>query len=94
MPEFLIVMTGPEIKAARERAKMTQPQLAAAVGVGKGTVSNWERGETVPKNRMAAIEELFRDQQRKDDQDPLRHVSDGELLAELTRRAAQRERYG
>ena len=83
------VMTGAEIKAARERAQLTQQQLAAKVGVGLRTVSNWERGETVPKNRMAALEELFKEQPRDD---TLRTVSEGELLAELARRAAIRER--
>jgi transcriptional regulator with XRE-family HTH domain len=84
------VMTGPEIKAARERAKMTQAQLAAEIGVGMRTVSNWERGETIPKNRMAALERLFREP--AETADPIRHASDAELLAELMRRTATRER--
>lgn len=80
-------MTGPEIKAARERAKMTQQQLAKQIGVGLRTVGNWERGETVPKNRMAALEELFRP---PTSDDPIRAASDAELLAELMRRTATR----
>lgn len=83
------VMTGPEIKAARERAHMTQQELAEKVGVGLRTVGNWERGESVPKNRMAAIERLF---QEPADEDPLRASSEIQLLAELMRRAATRER--
>lgn len=81
------MMTGPEIKAARERAKLTQAQLASRIGVGLRTVGNWERGETVPKNRMAALEALL-----LPNDDPLRGASDAELLAEVARRFAQHGR--
>lgn len=84
-------MSGSQIKAARERAQLTQQQLAERLGVGLRTVGNWERGETVPKNRMAAIEALLGE---PDANDPLRSASDAELLAELMRRNAERERRG
>lgn len=83
------MMTGPEIKAARERARLTQAQLAERIGVGLRTVGNWERGETVPKNRMAALEALLLP---RDTDDPLREASDAELLAEVARRFAQHGR--
>lgn len=35
-------------KAERERLALTQPQLAVAVGVGKTTVINWEKGSSSP----------------------------------------------
>lgn len=35
---------GPRLRAARQRAGMTQSQVAAAVGKTKATVSYWERG--------------------------------------------------
>lgn len=81
-------MTGPEIRAARERKGWTQQELAAAIKVGMRTVGNWERGETVPKNRMAALEAVLRDEKP----DPLANASDAELLAELMRRTASRGR--
>ena len=81
-------MTGPEIRAARERKGWTQQQLAAEIKVGQRTIGNWERGETVPKNRMAALEAVL----RTETADPLTTASDAELLAELMRRTAARER--
>lgn len=39
------------IKAARKRARLTQPQLAALVGVSKGAVGQWESGSTEPNGK-------------------------------------------
>lgn len=39
---------------------MTQSDLADALGVSLRTVGNWERGETVPRNRMAPLAEVLR----------------------------------
>lgn len=36
------------IRAAREARGLTRPELAALVGVGRGAVSDWENGETLP----------------------------------------------
>lgn len=36
------------LKSERERLKLSQPQLAALVGVGKTTVINWEKGASAP----------------------------------------------
>jgi phage repressor protein C with HTH and peptisase S24 domain len=47
---------GERIKQARERAAMTQSDLARAVGVRPQSVQQWERGETDPRGkRMDAI---------------------------------------
>lgn len=47
---------GERIKLARERASMTQSELARAVGVRPQSVQQWERGETEPRGkRMDAI---------------------------------------
>lgn len=50
---------GRRIKAARERMEWTQQQLGEAVGVGLKTVGNWERGATVPRNRLGKLEEVL-----------------------------------
>lgn len=50
---------GTAITVARERKRMTQQQLAEAVGVELRTVGGWERGESKPRNRMAALEEVL-----------------------------------
>jgi DNA-binding transcriptional regulator YiaG len=38
-----------DVKALRERLKLTQAKLAEAVGVDQSTVSNWEKHVTVPR---------------------------------------------
>lgn len=86
-------MDGAEIRAAREARGWTQEQLAAQVGVGQRTVGNWERGETIPKNRAGRLREVLGiNGARPADPDVLGQASDVELLAELMRRAAARER--
>lgn len=91
---MLAAMNGRQIRAARERMGWTQADLAAAVGVGMRTVGNWERGDTVPKNRMAKLQHLFGLPAGDDDTrpDPLRGYSELALLSELSRRAIERER--
>jgi DNA-binding transcriptional regulator YiaG len=48
-----------EIKAGRERMRMTQQQLADAVSVSLRTVSSWERGQSVPRNRAALLADVL-----------------------------------
>ena len=80
------MISGGEIRSARERAHLTQQQLGALVGVTFRTVGNWERGETIPRNREAAIRSALVDY--FDDAAPvtLRVAADAELLAEIARR--------
>ena len=42
------------LAALRADAGMTQKELAAAVGVGQGRLSEWERGAHVPSARSIA----------------------------------------
>jgi transcriptional regulator with XRE-family HTH domain len=51
--------SGEQIRDARERCRMSQSQLAYAVGVSLRTVGSWERGESVPRSRMGAIREAL-----------------------------------
>lgn len=44
-----MMTTGQRIKAARERAGMTQAELAAKLGIPYQSVSQWERGTRNPK---------------------------------------------
>jgi len=52
-------ITSEQIKSARERRQMTQQELADEVGVSLRTVGSWERGESIPRNRMGAIAEAL-----------------------------------
>lgn len=82
--------TGQQIRDARERAGLTQEQLAQRVGVTLRTVGNWERGASVPRNRLARIREVLPDLDRSDDRGvDLRSASDVEVLAEIARRFAR-----
>lgn len=47
---------GTRIKRARERRHWRQADLAKALSVDVKTVGNWERGQTIPRNRIGAIE--------------------------------------
>ena len=47
---------GVAIRNARREEGLTQEELGTKLGVGKGTVSNWERGSSAPrKKNMPAI---------------------------------------
>jgi transcriptional regulator with XRE-family HTH domain len=87
LPVTIARMNGDEIRTARERRGWTQAQLATAVGVGQRTIGNWERGETVPKNRAGMLADVLG---LNDTTNPLAELSDLELLGELTRRAVAR----
>lgn len=61
-PNTLRVTLGDDIRQARERAQLTQPELGKLVGVSEGTISNWERGVVkAPKNRLARVWEVLQD---------------------------------
>lgn len=84
--------TGQQIRAARERAGLTQEQLASYVGVTLRTIGNWERGASVPRNRLAKVHEVLPELSDQDDRGvDLRSASDAEVLAEIARRFARRE---
>lgn len=51
---------GNPLRTARERAKMSQFDVAAAVKISLVSVGRWERGEVVPSEKaMAAMAKLF-----------------------------------
>lgn len=43
------VYTGAELKALRERLRVSQPVLATYIGVTKSTVAQWEQGTKKPR---------------------------------------------
>jgi transcriptional regulator with XRE-family HTH domain len=50
---------GPRIRRARERAKLTQRDLAEAVGVDRKTIGNWESGASSPRSRLGRLEAVL-----------------------------------
>lgn len=57
--EAMSNISAEDIRNGRERKMMTQQELADEVGVSLRTVSSWERGETVPRNRLGVIAEVL-----------------------------------
>ncbi len=90
---------GDEIQRARHRARLTQTDVADRLGVGVSTVSNWERGNTVPKNRLQPLRDLLGmdpgdDAVTTTHPDDLAAISNVELIAELARRLGHTETTG
>ncbi|WP_162458260.1 helix-turn-helix domain-containing protein [Pseudactinotalea terrae] len=82
------MLQGEGIRRARERAQLTQEQLASLLGVSARTIGNWERDETVPRNRAAAVQAALGLDETEGP--TLRSASDAELLGEIARRMSQR----
>lgn len=57
--------------SCRKKAKLTQAQVAKALGVSDAAVCQWEKGETMPNaSRLVAIAKLYKckvDQLLKED---------------------------
>ena len=86
-------ITGSQIRELRERRGLTQHELADALGTSARTVGNWERGESIPKNRMGMLREFF-GLDTDTAADPLQSASEVALLGELLRRAVGRQGRG
>ncbi len=69
-----------EIREAREANRMTQEDLARFLGVSARTVSNWERGSTVPRNRGKVNSLVRLLYERSDDQPLLSEATHSELV--------------
>lgn len=58
---MLLIM---DIKAIREKLRLTQEELAHKLGVSWGTVARWEGGKSKPsKLAQKAIEDLLKEQE-------------------------------
>lgn len=50
---------GARIRRARERAKLSQEELASAVGASVRAVGDWENDRRKPRNRLGALEDVL-----------------------------------
>lgn len=50
---------GTRIRRARERRRLSQQELAAAVGASPRAVGDWENDRRKPRNRLGALEEVL-----------------------------------
>ncbi len=68
------MVIGLKIKQARIKAELTQEQVAAALGVSRQTVSNWENGKTYPDIvsvvKMSSLYHISLDHLLKEEQPP------------------------
>ena len=88
------MITGRQLRRARERRGWTQEELAAQLGATFRSVGNWERGE-VPANRQERIRQVLGGDLEEDpDQsgNPLASYSNLALASELLRRLETAER--
>ena len=80
------MLTGDQIKNARQRAGWSQEELAAKVGVSMRSIGNYERGASIPRNRMPVLEEVLAPYIGSGQGPSLVGASDAQLLAEIARR--------
>lgn len=52
-------MTGSELKLKRKEKGWTQEQLAQRIGVSKGTVINYEKGNRIPDSKNDILKNVF-----------------------------------
>lgn len=50
---------GKRIRRHREARRLTQEELADALGVSKKSVGHWETGKHHPRNALGALEDLW-----------------------------------
>lgn len=85
------MISGEQIRTARDAAGMTQQELATQLGVTLRTVGNWERGESIPRNREPLLRRILAAhlQGSVSQASTLEAATDMELLAEVARRMAR-----
>lgn len=85
------MIKGSDIRDARNRAGISQEQLAERVGVTLRTIGNWERSATAPRDKLPILREILGDylDDGESDSPRLRIASDQELLNEIARRFAR-----
>lgn len=78
--------TGDDIRTARQKAGLTQAELAQRIGVSMRTVGNWERGDTPPNRYAARINAVLDGLINSAERPSIEDYSDAALLAEIARR--------
>lgn len=84
------MVTGKDIRKARERRRLSQEKLAELLKVSSKSIGRWERGETIPKSALGAIEQVLALGDHPDEP-TLSEASNAELLAEVALRMEHRK---
>lgn len=90
------MLTGKQIRDARNQAGWSQEYLGDLLGVSMRTVGNWERGATAPQSREPELRRLLHRYLQKEEAgaNALHTASDMELISELARRLARVDQSG
>lgn len=90
------MLTGKQIRDARNQAGWSQKYLGDLLGVSMRTVGNWERGATAPQSREPELRRLLHRYLQKEEAgaNALHTASDMELISELARRLARVDQSG
>lgn len=99
MPVMMVGMAteqptlGARIRRARERARLSQEELAKAVGASPRAVGDWENNRRKPRNRIGALEEVL-GVSLDDDSEPEPQIApeDTEHLVDLIGRTVPNKR--
>lgn len=54
-----MIISPQTILNSRRKLKLTQKQLGKLIGVSKNTIYNYERGESIPKNKVPLLKKVF-----------------------------------
>lgn len=84
------MLTGDDIKRARQMAGLSQGDLGKLVGVSMRSIGNYERGETVPRSALPKLQEVL-GSYLGGHGPSLESASDAELLGEIAKRFARPE---
>ncbi|MER7070940.1 helix-turn-helix domain-containing protein [Terrabacter sp. NPDC000476] len=82
------MLTGDDIKRARQMAGLSQGELANLVGVSMRSIGNYERGETVPRAALPKLQEVL-GPYLGGHGPSLATATDAELLGEIAKRFAR-----
>ncbi len=59
-------MTGKELRTKRKLLGLTQPELAQRIGVSKGTIINYEKGNTsIPDSKTQLLQMVFGEEEER-----------------------------
>lgn len=87
------MLTGDDIKRARQLAGLSQAELGKLVGVSMRSIGNYERGETIPRTALPKLQEVL-GPHLGGHGPSLEAASDAELLGEIAKRFARVKEAG
>ena len=75
-----MVLNKLDIKEARKKHNLTQPELAKRLGVSVGTIVNWENGKPIPNSKQPILESLINNSLEQDTEETFSFEVNGQAL--------------